>query len=284
MPPSKIPTLRQQRLGAELRKLRERAGLSTVRAAALLGVNQSRISNIEAGRYAVGADRVRVIARNYACSDEALVSALVDMTGGRTRGWWEEYRGNLPNGMLDLAELEHHAGALRVAQALHIPGLLQTAQHARALFTDAVPPRLPHEVEHLMSYRIKRQAVLHRNTPLPYTALIHEAALHMRVGGPAVAAEQLRHLVAMSERAHVSVLVIPFGRGAFPGSGQGIDYAYGPVAQLDTVQLDTDHGSEFLDAAAQLERYATVLDRLEKLALTADESRELITQAATTQK
>ncbi|MFE6159138.1 helix-turn-helix domain-containing protein [Streptomyces sp. NPDC056486] len=276
MPPSKTPTLRQQRLGSELRKLRDRAGLSTVQAAALLGVNQSRISNIEAGRYAVGADRVRAITRNYACTVETLIDALVDMTGGRTRGWWEEYRGQLPNALLDLAELEHHAAALRVAQALHIPGLLQTPQHARALFGDAVPPLLPHEIEHRLSYRIKRQAVLYGDTPLRYTAVVHEAALRMRVGGLAVATEQLSHLVEMSGLDHVSILVIPFGRGAFPGSGQGIDYAHGPVTQLDTVQMDTEHGSEFIDAAAQLERYATVLDRLESLALSADESRDLI--------
>ncbi|MEV0525352.1 helix-turn-helix transcriptional regulator [Streptomyces sp. NPDC050439] len=280
MPSSKTPTLRQQRLGSELRKLRDRAGLSTVQAAALLGVNQSRISNIEAGRYAVGADRVRAMARNYACTDEAFINALAEMTGGRTRGWWEEYVGQLPNALLDLAELEHHAAALRVAQALHIPGLLQTPQHARALFGDAVPPLLPHEIEHRVSYRIKRQAVLYGDAPLRYTALIHEAALRMCVGGSAVATEQLSHLVEMSGLAHVSILVIPFGRGAFPGSGQGIDYASGSVAQLDTVQMDTEHGSEFIDAAAQLDRYATVLDRLEKLALTAEESRDLIQRTA----
>ncbi|MGW6056430.1 helix-turn-helix domain-containing protein [Streptomyces sp. NPDC055189] len=280
MPPGKTPTLRQQRLGSELRKLRDRAGLSTVQAAALLGVNQSRISNIEAGRYAVGPDRVRAIARNYACADEDLINALVGMTGGRTRGWWEEYRGQLPNTLLDLAELEHHAASLRVAQALHIPGLLQTPQHARALFGDAVPPLLPHEIEHRLSYRIKRQAVLYGDAPLRYTALMHEAALRMCVGGPAVATEQLSHLVEMSGLEHVRILVIPFGRGAFPGSGQGIDYAHGPVAQLDTVQMDTEHGSEFIDAGAQLERYATVLDRLEKLALSADESSDLIQRTA----
>ncbi|MEV6587727.1 helix-turn-helix domain-containing protein [Streptomyces acidicola] len=280
MPPSKTPTLRQQRLGAELRKLRERAGLSTIEAAALLGVNQSRISNIEAGRYAVSADRVRAIARNYACSDQALIEALTRMTGRRARGWWEDHRGQLPHATLDLAELEHHATALRVAQALHIPGLLQTTQHARALFGDAVPPLLPHEVEHRMSYRIKRQAVLYRDPPLPYTALIHEAALRMQVSGPAVAAEQLAHLAEMSEHGNITILVVPFGRGAFPGSGQGIDYTYGPVPQLDTVQLDTEHGSEFIDAAAQLERYTTVLDRLEKLALPAVESRELMCSIA----
>lgn len=280
MPPGKQPTLRQRRLGAELRKLRDRAGLSTNQAASRLGVNQSRISNIEAGRYAVGPDRVRTIARNYACADDSLIEGLVGMTGGRTRGWWEEYRGLLPHGLLDLAEVEHHATALRVAQALHIPGLLQTAQHARALFGDAVPPLLPHEIEHRQSFRIKRQAVLYGDAPLRYTAVIHEAALRMQVGGPTVAADQLAHLAEMSQLDNVTVLVIPFGRGAFPGSGQGLDYASGPVAQLDTVQIDTEHGSEFIDAAAQLERYRTVLDRLETLALSAEESRALIHQAA----
>jgi hypothetical protein len=121
------------------------------------------------------------------------------MTGRRVRGWWEDYRRQLPHTALDLAELEHHANALCVAQALHIPGLLQTPQHARALFGDAVPPLLPHEIEHRISYRIKRQAVLYRGRSLPYTALTHEAALHMQVGGTDVAREQLIHLVELSE-------------------------------------------------------------------------------------
>ncbi|MCZ9337923.1 helix-turn-helix domain-containing protein, partial [Streptomyces sp. TRM76130] len=63
MPPATTTTLRQQRLGSELRKLRERAGLTSTAAAALLGSPQARISNIEAGRYAVSADRVRTLAR-----------------------------------------------------------------------------------------------------------------------------------------------------------------------------------------------------------------------------
>ncbi len=276
MPPASSPTLRQRRLGGELRKLRDRAGLSTNQAAVLLGVNQSRISNIEAGRYAVGQERVRTIARNYACSDGALVDALAGMTGGRTRGWWEEYREQVPTGLLDLAELEHHATAVRVAQAIHIPGLLQTTDHARALFGNAVPALLPHDAEYRLSFRIKRQAILYREPTVAYTAIIHEAALRTHVGDSSTVKNQLNHLAESSRRNNVTILVIPFVRGPFPGSGHGIDYACGPVPQLDTVQLDTEHGSEFLDAEAQLERYRTVLDRLEGLALSPEESRDFI--------
>jgi len=280
MPPSVTPTARQQRLGTELRKLRERAGLSSTEAAALLGGNQSRISNIEAGRYAVSADRVRALARNYECSDGDLVDALADMTGGRTKGWWEEYRELLSVKMLDLAELEHHATALRVAQVINIPGLLQTVEHARALFCAVAPPLQPYEVEHRVSHRVKRQAILHSKAAKPYTAIVHEAALRMQFGGPVIARHQLEHLIAMSERDNVTVMVIPFGGTTFPTTGHGVDYAYGPVPQLDSVVVDVANGIDLIDAAAQVEKYRHVLDRMEQVALPPGPSRDLILRIA----
>ncbi|GCB45594.1 helix-turn-helix transcriptional regulator [Streptomyces sp. NL15-2K] len=277
MPPSTTPTLRQQRLGAELRKLREHSGLTSTAAAQLLGLKQGQLSSIEAGRYAVSADRVRTLARTYSCADPALVEALAAMTGGRTRGWWDDYREYLPVGLIDLAELEHHATALRVALALHIPALLQTADHARAMLREAVPPFRPYELEHRLSYRIKRQEVLHRSNALPYTALLHEAALRMQYGGPEVASAQLAHLLDLIDQDNITIRVIPFTSPHFPGNGQSFDYAAGPVPQLDTVQLDTHHGGcEFLDAEAQLVKYRTVLDRMESCALETSESRKII--------
>lgn len=280
MPPTSNPTLRQRRLGAELRKLRERAGLTATEAAARLGVNQGRVSMIETGRSPLSADRVRAMARAYDCSDEQLVDALATMTGRRSRGWWEEYRDHLPVGLIDLAELEHHAAALRVALVVHIPALLQTTDHARALFNEAVPPLRQYEVEHRVTHRIKRQGILHRETPPPYTAVIHESALHMGYGGLATVRAQLQHLLDVSELDHVTVRIIPFGKGSFPGTGQSIDYLDGTVPQLDTVQLDTHHGCDFLDAEAQLTKYRVVLDRMEANALKPADSRDLIHRIA----
>ncbi len=276
VPPTTDPTLRQRRLGTELRRLRERAGLTSSAAATLLGVKQAQISGIESGRYAVSADRVRTFARAYHCADQALIDALANMTGGRTRGWWDEYREHLPVGLIDLAELEHYATALRVALVIHIPALLQTTDHARALFRGGIPPFAQYEVEHRLTHRIKRQGILHRETPTPYTATIHEAALRMGYGGRQVAVAQLQHILDMSELPHVTVRIVPFGRESFHGTGQGIDYVVGTVPRLDTVQLDTHHGCEFLDGEAQLGKYRAVIDHMEASALDADDSRDLI--------
>ncbi len=203
------------------------------------------------------------------------------MAGEKTRGcWWDAYRDVLPSGLLTLAELEHHATAIRTAFTAHIPGMLQTTEHAREIFSQAIPTPTPPEVEHRVSHRIKRQDVVFRENPNPYSTVVHEAALHMRVGGRRVAREQLHHLIDMSERDHITLRVLPFDVGAFPGSGQSINYLCGPVPELDTVQLDQFHGPVLLNAEAHLEKYRRLLDVVEATALGPEKSRDLIRSIA----
>lgn len=178
--------------------------------------------------------------------------------------------------LVDLAEVEYHATHLRTSVTVHIPGLLQSTDHARELFRQVVPPFSPPDIEHRVSFRIKRQVTLFQNHPTPYVAILHEAALRMRFGGTPVAKGQLQHLLDMSERDHITLKVIPFAAGSFPGSGQSIFYSRGPVPQLDTVRLDQSHGPVFLDAEAQLDMYRALLDRMESLALTPAPSRDVI--------
>ncbi|MER6091493.1 helix-turn-helix domain-containing protein [Streptomyces bluensis] len=271
------PTGRQLRLGTELRKMRERAGLSSTQAAQLLGIKQNQVSNIEAGRHGVSPERLRTIACHYDCSDKELVEALTAMTPDRKRGWWEEHRELLPGPLLDLAELEHHAQALRASTTARVPGLLQTREYALEIFRQAVTELSPPDIEHRLSFRIKRQAILYReDNPTPYEAIVHEAALRMKVGGPTVTRQQLQYLLDMSERDHITLRVITFDAGAYPGSGQSIYYAYGPVPPLDTVQLDQSHGVAFLDAEAQLHKYRTLFARIDAVALSPEKTRALV--------
>ncbi|WP_329590570.1 Scr1 family TA system antitoxin-like transcriptional regulator [Streptomyces sp. NBC_01362] len=274
------PTARRTRLGVELRKLRERAGMTTTQAADLLGTSSGQLSNIEVARFGVSADRVRVAAHTYSCTDQALVDALVAMTGDRKRGWWEEYREILPPKLLDLAEIEHHGTGLRAAHSIHIPGLLQTVDHAREIYRQAVPELSPPEIEHRVSYRIKRQEVLYRTSPIPYRAVIHEAALRMKFGGSDIARDQLQHLLKMSELPRTTIRVIPFEATYYPGSGQSVYYVRGPVPALDTAQLDQSHGPVFIDAEAQLTQYRLLLERLDAAALDIGRSQELIHKVA----
>ena len=94
------PTARQVRLGVELRRLRDAAGLTGREAATSLGVSSAQINQIESALSGVSEKRLRRLAAIYACTDEEVSAALVAMATDRTRGWWEEYRGSLPTSFL----------------------------------------------------------------------------------------------------------------------------------------------------------------------------------------
>lgn len=276
MPPRSRPTARQQRLGAELRKLREEAGLSTEQAAALLDTQRTVITSTEAGRHGVSPERVRRIALQYEHTDRTLVDALVAMCGDRTSGWWEEYRDTLPATFLDIAELEWRAEGLRVSTMTHMPGQFQTEAYARALFQAAVPPLPAEEFEVRVAHRVHRHHAIDRPGASPYVLIIHEAALRIEVGGRKVLRDQLSHLLAAADRDNVTIQAIPFSAGAFPGSGQAILYAHGPMPRLDTVQLDRTTAAEFLYSEAQLTKYRLQLDEMQRIALPPKETVALI--------
>ncbi|NEA62514.1 helix-turn-helix transcriptional regulator [Streptomyces sp. SID12488] len=274
------PTERQRRLGFEVRRMRTSAGMSGEYAAGLLGVDRGKISHIESGVRAISPDRVRTLACNCGCHDEPYVEALAEMAQPAARGWWDKYRGSLPQGMLDIAELEAHSVRMRAAYTVHIPGLLQTSDHALAVFRAVLPPLPEHEIALRLAHRAERQQVLDGGNPPEFVAVVHEAALRMQFGGRDVVRVQLLQLANRSEQDNVTLLVIPFDAGTFPGAGQTVLYAEGPVPQLDTVQIDNSHGPDFLHAEGQLAKYRAHLDWMEGLALSPEASREFIQDIA----
>lgn len=270
------PTERQRRLGRELRKMRLAAGVSAQAAAGILRVDRSRLSNIEQGVRAISEERLLALADACACQDRAFVAALAQMARPAERGWWERYRDSLPAGLLDIAELEAGAVRMRTAHSVHIPGILQTSDHALAVFRVVVPALPEHEAALRLAHRVERQKVLEGAAAPEYRGVVHEAALRMQFGGPHVARAQLEHLLDASRSPRITLRVIPFEAGAFPGAGQTVNYIEGPVPQLDTVQVDSTHGPEFLYEDAQLSKYRSHLDWMERIALPEGESRDFI--------
>ncbi|MFE1414272.1 helix-turn-helix domain-containing protein [Streptomyces sp. NPDC058746] len=276
MPSRTLPSYRRARLGAELRKMRLKAGVTAEFAASLVGMDRGKIPSIEAGARTLSPERLRTLVANYGCTDEAYIEALLGMAQRRRRGWWDQYRERLAPGFLDIAELEWHAARMHTVQAIHIPGLLQTEDYARAIFSTVLPQLSRLEIELRVAHRQERQVVLDRRDPVRYTGYVHEAALRMQFGGRQVAKEQLDQLCERSTAEHITIRVIPIARGTFPGAGHPLFYAEESVPQLDTVQLDSAHGPEFLHGADQLAKYRSHLDWMADHTLSPEASRDLI--------
>ncbi|MGW0821559.1 helix-turn-helix domain-containing protein [Streptomyces sp. NPDC002845] len=278
MPLRSNPTYRQERLGAELRKMRERAGITGRAAAALLSSSPMYQSHVENGRSGISEDRIRRLASHCACDDSTYIDGLVAMAAERGKGWWEEYRGVVVPSGLNLAELEHHAMRIQTFQMAHIPGLLQTEDHVRAVFRYGSPELMPQDLEAYVAFRLRRQHIITDSPETPYEAIIHEAALRILVGGRKAAHAQLQRILELSELDHVTVRVLPFAAEDFAGAGHSMDYLHGLAPQLDTVQTDTGHGSVFYDAEPLLMRYRKRYDRVAGSAFDPAKSRNFIAQ------
>ncbi|MFE6865444.1 helix-turn-helix domain-containing protein [Kitasatospora sp. NPDC057692] len=277
MPPRTTPTVRQERVGIELRKMRDSASRTTAQAAALLGLDRTKITQIEKGYYPVNAERIRALASDYEESDAEFIHALSRMAEERHRGWWVEYRGSVPAGFLDISEMEFFAQGMHTYQVCHIPGVMQTEEYARAIFQDVYPPLSPRLLEARVENRVQRSAFLMAEGAQPYTAVVHEAALRMRFGGRNAAQRQLEQLLTFSELPHVTLHVLTFEANGFKGAGQGIIYARGPLPRLDTLQLDAVGGPVFLHEQRQLENYRHILETMTDRSLSPGQSRDFIT-------
>jgi transcriptional regulator with XRE-family HTH domain len=280
MPRRRQPTARQERLGTELRKLREAAGLKAREAAALVGSDSAQMSQMESGIAGVSEERVRRLAAHYSCADEELIAALSVMATDRARGWWEEYRGLLPTSFLDLSELEHHATYRWDVDCLYVPGLLQTEEYAHGVFSHRVPELPRKELGLRVEHRMKRRTIIKGAQPIPYVAVVHEAALRIRVGDRAASRAQFTRVLELSEADHVTVRVIPFDLDGFIDAGSAMVYAGGPVPKLDTVVRDAPHGSAFVDSEAQLASFRTLFRRVEAVSLDPERSRGFIHRLA----
>ncbi|WP_328872801.1 helix-turn-helix transcriptional regulator [Streptomyces sp. NBC_00287] len=274
------PTARQVRLGSELRKLREAAGLKSREVAAFLNTTPAQMSQVEAGIAAVSAERIRRLAAHCACADEVFIDALAAMAGDRTRGWWEDYRRLLPPVFMDSAEAEHHAKFLREIAITRIPGLLQTPDYSRAVFAYMNPELPENEVALRVEHRMRRRAVIEGDNPTPYEAIIHEVALRLRVSDRESSRAQLRQILDMVEQGHASVRVIPIDQDGFAGSGASMVYVGGPLPRLDTGVRDSPTGAAFIDGESQLARLRALIRRVESASLDSGASRDFIHRLA----
>ncbi|WP_316521930.1 helix-turn-helix domain-containing protein [Kitasatospora brasiliensis] len=274
MPPRLSPTVRQQRLGIELRRMREQVGVTPKSLAATIGTDLPKISQMENGKSGISAERLRIWAGTCGYEDGPYLDALLAMTQDRRKYWWDGFRGRLPNAIIDIAEMEHHADSLSILNSTFIPGLLQTPEYAAAVF-ERLPPQYRQEAEVRKGFRIRRQQVL-VDQPKPYSAFLHESALRMQFGGPEVLREQLRNLLENSERPGLEIRVIPFSVPTYTGSGESLYLARGPVPELDTVQIDLSHGPTFVHSQAELASYRRIKEVTAEIALEPDESRDFI--------
>jgi transcriptional regulator with XRE-family HTH domain len=274
------PTVRRQRLGVALRRLREEAGLTIERVAQALECSDSKISRIETGQVSATPRDVRDMLQLYEIDDAQREELIQIAREARQRGWWENY-GDVPDGIPAYVGLEAAATTIRTYMPIVVPALLQTTEYARAIIRAVRPDLSSDEVDRRIEFRIARQALLRQRDPPAFSVILDEMALRRPIGAPGTMHAQLCLLNEVAPLPTVSIQVLPIAVGEHAGmDGPFIILGFPERAEPDVVILDSAAGELYLEDAEDVRRYGQAFDLLGRAALTKEDSIAFITALA----
>ncbi|MDG9714500.1 helix-turn-helix domain-containing protein [Streptomyces sp. DH10] len=272
-------TTRRRQLGATMRKLRSRTGLTLEEAGRLVGVSKATVSRYETTAGPVKWIVVDALCREYGATDAERRAVVNLAKSAKEQGWWSSFADSIPESMNLLLTLEDEAVRENHFCCVYVPGLLQTRDYSTALQKANEVPLESAEVERLVDIRMKRQEILTRPKPLHLWAILDESVIRRVVGSPAVMREQLDRLLEANESPHITLQVLPFSKGAHAAALGSFVIIGGPEPALDVVYVDFHTGSLFLEKEEELERYRLAFEYLRAQALDMEASSALIHRA-----
>ena len=287
MPDQGSQAVRQRRLAAELRRLREQAGLTGDEAAEQLGWSGSKISRIELHRIGVkAADLTRLL--DLYQVDAAYGQELQALATESSRTGRGPVAAGMPADFAEYLSAEREAGSIWHWNPLAVPGLLQTEAYTRAVHLgyQSMFRLPPGDVERRIQLRRSRQQVLSRIPPLGLSVVIDESVLHRRFGDNAVMQAQLLWLAEVSDAASVTagieVRVLPLdGEHMVAGGFSHMQFPQvHDVPLRDLVYLEHLTGSYYLEDEEQTYRYRVTFEALLEKSLDPAQSSELINKTA----
>ncbi|MCT2592523.1 helix-turn-helix transcriptional regulator [Streptomyces sp. N2-109] len=253
--------------GRLVKLFREQAQLTQTALADGIGYSYEQTSSIEQGR--------RPAKYTFTEAAERVLGAR-----GALMALQEEVElAKLPRFFQDFAKIELEAVSRFEYEPQLVPGLLQTEEYARAVFSGHVPQLEPELFEQHLEARMERQKLLTRTPMVQFSFVLWEPVLRNPVGGSNVLKAQLRHLLKVTELPNVEIQVIPAVAGMHPGLN-------GSMVLLETQEHRRVAYLESQDTGLVITEASTVSDfglrygKLRSQALNIEESARLIDRVA----
>jgi len=200
----------REALGHRLRELRKDAGLTGRQLATSAGWHSSKVSKIEYGKQTPTEDDIRIWSRHTNGEDDVLdlIAAVRHI-----EAMYVEWRRMLGTGTRRRQQtsrrLEAQTRLMRWYEPLLIPGILHTAEYARAVLRRVIDfYEIPDDLDAGVSARLERQQILYKGDHR-FHFVIAQQALLTRVGDHDVMLGQLDRLLAVMSLPRVALGVVP---------------------------------------------------------------------------
>ena len=261
---SEGPTVHRLRLGRELRRARDRAGLSRDDVAGFLERTGPTVSKIETGKMTLPIAEVKGLLNFLGVSDEAETDRILAIarearkrSAQRVPEWLREYVG-----------LEAEAVEIRDFQIDLVPSLFHTEGYIRAIAAAFEPASSSSDADTIVAIRRERQARLAGQDPPQLHAVVHEAALRVLVGDEKVMREQLTRMLELAELPHVTLQVLANRAGAHASMGRAFTILRLPEPLGGEVAYTEDLWSaNYAQKPDQVSAYSRVFGRITGMAL-----------------
>lgn len=273
MSASGSPTIRRRELGALLRALRTDRGWTIEQVAEQLRFSAPKVSRLETGQRGVSPPDIHALCDLYEVDDETREHLTELAAEGKQPAWWQP----LSLALTPYVELESAATAIHDYALQVMPGLLQTADYARAVVA-ATPQRWTRkQIELHVEGRLLRQELLLRPDVPTYEVILDEAPLHRVVGGPAVMAGQLSRLLEASHRPKVEIRLIGFDAGPLPaGNSKFIILRFAQPGLPTQVYIEGLTKDVFLKNKKDVDVYQQTFAALRDMALSPAKTRTVL--------
>lgn len=269
--------IRRRKLAIALRKLREDLRYTQTDVARWTGLSQATISKIERAEQIISVNNVTVLAACYGVESPTLDQLIRRAQDSEDRGLLVVHGSIVPDHSRDYIELEESAHELWVVEHRWIFGLFQTAAYVRALRELFAPDVDAGDLDKSVALRLARQERLNGPRPSLLRVILDESVLHRSVGGPAVMAEQLAHLIKVSHLPTVTLQIVPFARPGHPALGSGFTVVrFADTPDMDVVYEENLRSAVYHEQPNDLKFYADLFEVISDAALVPDESRELL--------
>lgn len=281
LPPKNTPSATnvhetRDALGRRLRELRQRAGLTGTQLAESLCWPQSKVSKLETARQTPSEDDIRAWARTTGSesqTDELLI-ALRTLEAQHAE-WQRVLSPGLQAHQSTLAKLDAKTGLFRVFEATVVPGLLQTAEYARARLAQGVILfNARNDINEAVQAQMKRQELLYRPDKR-FQFVITEAALRLRLCGPKVMLAQLDRLISLSTLPNVRLGIISSDTRYVVGPWHGFW-----LRDNERVLVETFSAELNLVQPPEIALYSEIFARFAAAAAYGRSARALITRVA----
>lgn len=281
-------TLPKRALGRELRRLRERSGTSQAAAARAIEVSPQTIGRMEDGHASRPTTlQINGLCDRYGASDDErrfVLDLVQELRAAKLAegAWWRAYADEIPRDFNHCMGLEAAAREITSWQVTLLPGLLQTPEYRRALIWAAHPDWPTADAERVLALAQRRRDKFN-DTAFRLNVLISEAALRYQVGGTAVMADQLLHLMSASESSNVSMRVVPFNArspiGLVVRSFVLFEFpvpSNTQIAEPPVAYVEGYTGDLYLERTGEVTQYREAIRNIKRIALDEQETRDLV--------